>query len=128
MLTHNHSAHADEFVHDSFIAQMREIREAQPDEGVAFDQNWTAEPVHYVLRLADGGALMVVDLQRVDAFRVTTGNALKFDGSEAGVLPAGPDQPTSRSSYAHEVLMVVPAEGQPLVIGQYGGLVGARGR
>jgi hypothetical protein len=128
VLTHNKSAHADEFVHDSFIAQMRQIREAQPHEGVAFDQRWNAEPVDYVLRLADGGALMVVDLRRLDAFRVKKGNALKFNGTEAGVYLPDPITDVAKLRYAHQVLMVVPAKGQPLVIGQYGGLVSARGQ
>ena len=106
---------------------MRQIREAQPHQGVAFDQQWRAEPVDYVLRLADGGALMVVDLRRLDAFRVKKGNALKFNGTEAGVYLPDPITDVAKLRYAHQVLMVVPAEGQPLVIGQYGGLVSARG-
>jgi hypothetical protein len=127
VLTDDGSPHADEFVEDSFIAQMRQIRKAQPRKGVTFDQEWKAEPVDYVLRLADGGALMLVDLHRLDIFRVNQGKALKFGGSEAGAYLPDPITDVARLRYAHQVLMVVPAEGQPLVIGQYGGLVSAQG-
>jgi hypothetical protein len=106
---------------------MRQIRKAQPRKGVTFDQEWKAEPVDYVLRLVDGGALMLVDLHRLDVFRVNQGNALKFGGSEAGAYLPDPITDVARLRYAHQVLMVVPAEGQPLVIGQYGGLVSAQG-
>ena len=127
VLTDDGSPHADEFVEDSFIAQMRQIRKAQPRKGVTFDQQWKADPVDYVLRLADGGALMVVDLHRLDEFRVKQGKALKFGGSEAGAYLPDPITDTAKLRYEHQVLMVVPAEGQPLVIGQYGGLVSAQG-
>jgi hypothetical protein len=127
LLTHPKSAHADEFVEDSFISQMRQISDAQPRKGVDFDQQWTAEAVRYVLRLDDGGALMFVDLQRLDAFRVKEGKALKFGGSEAGVYLPDPITHAAKLRYTHQVLMVVPADGKPLVIGQYGGLVDAVG-
>lgn len=127
VLTDKHSSHADEFVRDSFIQQMQEIRKAQPDAGVHFDQQWSARPVQYVLRLADGGALMFVDLKRVDNFDVRSGRALNFAGSEAEAYLPGKIKRHARLEYAHQVLMVVPAEGLPLVIGQYGGLVDASG-
>lgn len=127
VLTHQQSPHAQEFVQDSFIAQMRQVGELQPDQGVRFDQHWTARPVHYALRLADGGALMFVTLRRIDSFEVQTGNALSFAGSEAGVYLPGKVRHQARLTYEHQVLMVVPGDGKPLVIGQFGGLVSARG-
>ena len=51
----------------------------------------------------------------------------KFGGSEAGAYLPDPITDTAKLRYEHQVLMVVPAEGQPLVIGQYGGPVSAQG-
>ncbi len=128
VLTSAKSEHVDEFVTDSFITQMRQIAKEQPTQGVRFEQRWTAGDVTYVLRLADGGALMFVTLKRVDRFEVRPGQTLKFAGSEAGAYLPDPIRRKARLDYEHQVLMVVPRDGKPLVIGQYGGLVGARGR
>ncbi len=128
VLTSAKSKHADEFVKDSFITQMREVRRAQPSKQVRFSQRWSASPVRYVLRLADGGALMFVTLRRVDRFEVRTGKSLNFAGSEAGAYLPNPIRHKARLDYRHQVLMVVPADDAPLVIGQYGGLVAAKGR
>jgi hypothetical protein len=127
VLTSKDSPHADEFVKDSFITQMRSIRQAQPGSKVDFTQRWTASPVRYVLKLADGGALMFVTLHREDAFDVAKGSALSFEGSEAAGYISGPVRRHARLEYTHEVLMIVPAKGKPLGLGQYGGLVAAHG-
>lgn len=128
VLTSTSSSYADEFVNDSFITQMRQIRHAQPGSSVDFSQRWRARTVQDVLRLADGGALMFVSLKRVDSFTVSSGKALSFSGSDAAAYLPEPVHRRARLTYEHEVLMVVPGEGKPLVIGQYGGLVDATGR
>ena len=128
VLTDPHAPYAADFVADSFLTQMRDIRAAQPRRKVAFTQHWKALPVQYVLRLANGGALMVVTLDRTDSFDVAKGSALRFDGSDASAYLSGPVRHRARLDYEHQVLMVVPPDGKPLVIGQYGGLVDAHGR
>ncbi len=121
------SPFADDFVEDSFITQMRDLRAAQPTTNVTFNQSWEAAPVKYVLRLVDGGAMMFVTLNRTDNYQVDKGHSLQFSGSEPGAYLTEPVRRSARLHYQHQVLMVVPLKGLPLVIGQYGGLVAATG-
>jgi hypothetical protein len=122
------SRFADQFEKDSFITQMRQLAQAQPREHIVFRQTWAADPVRYAFRLADGGALMFVDLRRTDAYRIRGKHALGFAGSEAAAFLPEPVRHRARLVYEHEVLLLVPAAGKALAIGQFGGLVGASGR
>ncbi|MGH3507669.1 MAG: hypothetical protein ACRDO2_10745 [Nocardioidaceae bacterium] len=80
---------------------------------------------HEVLRTADGGALVVGVLERADSYRVRGRDALSFAGSEASAFIATPVRRRAVLTYRHQVLLWVPADSTPLVIGQYGGLVAA---
>jgi hypothetical protein len=122
------SRFADQFEQDSFITQMRQLAQAQPREHIVFRQTWTAEPVRYAFRLANGGALMFVDLRRTDSYRIRGKHALGFAGSEAATFIPEPVHHGARLVYEHEVLLLAPADGKPLAIGQFGGLVSATGR
>jgi hypothetical protein len=121
------SAFADQFETDSFITQMRRLEQAQPSEHIVFRQTWIADPVRYGFQLAGGGALMFVDLHRVDYYRIEGNHSLGFAGSEAQAFIPEPIHKRARLSYEHEVLLLAPADGKALAIGQFGGLVSAAG-
>ncbi len=118
---------AGKFVQDSFISQMRTLAEAQPVTGVTFEQQWAALPVRHAVRLSDGGALVFATLVRTERYTVQGTRSLDFAGLEAAAYFPAPVTRSATLSYRHQVLMLVPADGKPLVIGQYGGLVGASG-
>lgn len=118
---------APRFVQDSFISQMRTLAEAQPATGVTFEQQWSAMPVRHAVRLSDGGALVFATLVRTDRYTVQGEHSLNFAGLEAAAYFPTPVTRSATLDYRHQVLMLVPADGKPLVIGQYGGLVSASG-
>jgi hypothetical protein len=122
------SRFAGQFEQDSFITQMRQLAQAQPRDHIVFRQNWQAEPVRYAFGLADGGAVLFVDLRRVDSYRIKGKHALGFAGSQASAFLPEPVHHRAKLVYEHEVLLLVPPGGKPLAIGQHGGLVGASGR
>lgn len=122
------SPYADDFVDDSFRTQMRRLAAAQPAGGVVFTQSWRPAPVRYGIRLTDGGALLFATLERVERFRVYGDARLSFAGLEAGAYLRTPIARSATVRYLHQVLLLAPARGRPLVVGQYGGLVAARGR
>lgn len=121
------STYADEFEVDSFITQMREYVEAQPTD-VGFEQSWRAATVRYALRLEGGGALVFVDLVRTERYDVRGGDALRFEGTEAGRFLSKPIRTRARLTYYHQVLLQLPSTGDPFALGQYGALVAATGR
>ncbi len=118
---------AGRFVQDSFISQMRTLAEAQPVSGVIFEQEWSALPVHHVVRLRDEGVLVFATLVRTDRYTLEGKRSLDFAGLEAAAYFSFPVTGSATLNYRHQVLMLVPAEGKPLVIGQYGGLISASG-
>lgn len=122
------SKYADDFVPDAFLASVRELQGAQPNELVAFTQTWSVEPVRYALRLSSGGALVFATVQRTDSYRVLGEHVLRWEGSEAAAFFTRPVRSTATLTYAHQLLLLLPRHGKPLVIGQYGGLVAATGR
>ncbi|MBA2697194.1 MAG: hypothetical protein H0U61_00270 [Nocardioidaceae bacterium] len=126
-LTDPDGPEAAAFVKDSFISQMRTLAEAQPVENVTFAQHWSAMPVRHAIRLSDGGALVFATLERTDRYTVKRRRSLSFAGLQAAAYFPTPVTRSATLNYRHQVLMLVPAEGKPLVIGQYGGLVSARG-
>ncbi|MGH3503044.1 MAG: hypothetical protein ACRDQA_19440 [Nocardioidaceae bacterium] len=123
--------HADasgRYIEDSFVSQMRELQPAQSLDHVVVTRQWTAQPVHYVLRLPAGGALVFATLVRKDRFRVRGDHALSWPlSAEPAAYFRTPLRRSATLTYNHQVAMVVPKGGHPVVIGQYGGLVAATG-
>jgi len=121
------SSAADQVAEDSFIAAMREVAGRQSAiEGVRFTQSWSARPVEYALRTVDGGALAFATLERVDRYRIDAGRAIDWpEGSEQEAFLSGRLYSVGVLRYFHQVLMYVPPEpdGEPFVLGQYGGVV-----
>ncbi len=127
VLENSGSRRTDDFVDDSFRIQMRKLARAQPNRHVTFEQRWRALPVRHSLRLVDGGALVFATMERRDDYRVQRGRSLDFTGVEAGAYFSAPIERGAALRYLHQVVMLVPSTGKPLVIGQYGGLVAASG-
>ncbi len=117
----------DDFVKDSFLVQMRELRAEQPSVDVQFSQTWKAEQVEHVVKLSDGGALVFATLVRTDRYQVQPGHSIDFTGLEASAYFSDPLKSEATLRYTHQVLLMVPGRGRPLVIGQHGGLVDATG-
>ncbi len=121
------SSYAAEFEGDPFLTSIRALEPAQPPERATLARTWSAEPVTYALRLADGGAISFATVQRTDVYRVTGHRALSWADSEAAAYLPRPVRSEATLSYAHQLLMWQPAQGKPAVIGEYGGLVAATG-
>jgi hypothetical protein len=122
------SDHADDFVADSFVAQMRRLQAAEPKQPVGFTQTWSNQPVRYALALSDGGAMVFATLVRTDRYDVRRGRSLSWQGvSQAAAFLPGRVSRRATLTYLHQVVLVLPADGSGFVIGQYGGLVGATG-
>lgn len=121
------AAHFNGFVPDAFLASVRELQQAPPDTNATLTQTWSAQPVEYALRLAGGGALVFAELERTDHYRVLGQHALRWPGSEAATYIAHPVHSAATLTYEHQLLLMMPADSKPMVIGQYGGLVDARG-
>lgn len=117
----------DDFVEDSFLSRMWELSAAQPTRDVTFNQTWRARPVRHALRLSDGGALVFATLTRTDEYQVQRGKSLDFEGLEAAAYFSSPIDDKATLTYKHQVLLLVPGEGEPFVIGQHGGLIDATG-
>jgi hypothetical protein len=105
---------------------MRDYAAKQPPE-VSYVQQWSVSPPQYVVHLADGGALVLVDLVRAERYEIPSGESLDFAGSEAGRFLTSPVRNHADLTYYHQVLLIQPPEGQALAIGQYGALVSAQG-
>jgi len=117
---------ASEVSEDSFVTQMRQVANKQRQiDGVTFTQEWTARPVQYAARSADGGALVFGTLARTDRFQIEEGRFINWpEGSEQKAFLSGRLYSTGELRYYHQILAYVPPdEGKPVVIGQYGGVV-----
>jgi len=113
---------------DSFIKQMRTTAENNSKlEGVKFSQSWGTEPVKYVLRTTDGGALAFVTLLRLDTYEVKNGLTVSWPpGTPQQAFLSSGISGSGKLRYYHQVLLYIPGgEGKPRAIGQYGGVVGA---
>ena len=111
---------------DSFVTQMRQVAARQRRvDGVTFTQNWSARPVQYALRAADGGALVFGTLARTDRYQIEQGRAIDWpEGSEQKAFLSGRLYTTGELRYYHQILVYVPPDdGKPVVLGQYGGVV-----
>jgi len=126
MLTDPGAPGAEQFAADSFVEQMRQLAQAQPG-GVDFRQQWQADTVRHVVRLSDGGVLIFATLVRTDQYTVQPRSSLDFAELPASAYLPKPLRASARLDYRHQVLMLVPSSGKPLVIGQHGGLIGAAG-
>jgi hypothetical protein len=111
---------------DNFIEQMRSTAQKNGSlPGAVFSQSWQALPVTFALRTRDGGALVFVDLQRVDTYRVRGKLQVSFpEGSPQAALLSGAIRGTGSLTYLHEVLLrIPPGSGRPVALGQWGGVV-----
>ncbi|WP_229051321.1 hypothetical protein [Aeromicrobium sp. Leaf350] len=92
---------------------------------VEFSQAWTAEPVQYVLRTADGGALVFATLHRADQFQITPGRTVTYAaGTVQNALAPEGLVGSGVVRFDHQVLLVVPpGSGEVRAIGQFGGVV-----
>lgn len=111
---------------DGFVEQMRRTAAQNAGlPGVRFSQRWRALPVRFALRTRDGGALVFVDLERVDTYRVRGELQVSFgEGSPQAALLSGAIRGTRSLTYLHEVLLrIPPGSGTPVALGQWGGVV-----
>ncbi|GAA1727370.1 hypothetical protein [Aeromicrobium alkaliterrae] len=111
---------------DPFRQQMVESYQQSAElPDVQFSQSWTAEPVQYVLRTADGGALVFATLHRADAFQVTQGRTVAYAaGTVQNALAPEGIVGSGVVRFDHQVLLVVPpGSGEVRAIGQFGGVV-----
>jgi hypothetical protein len=115
---------------DSFVTQMRDVAEKQRQiEGITFTQQWTARPVQYAVRASDGGAVVFGTLARVDRYQIEEGRYIDWpEGSEQKAFLSGRLYSTGELRYYHQILVYVPPDdGDPVVLGHYGGVVEAIG-
>jgi len=112
---------------DSFVTQMRAVANKQRQiDGVTFSQQWTARPVQYVIRAADGGVLVFGTLARVDDYQIEEGRYIDWpEGSEQKAFLSGRLYSSGELHYYHQILVYIPPDGddKPVVLGQYGGVV-----
>lgn len=112
---------------DDFLQQMRETAERNAGlDGVDFSQSWSAEDVTHALRTSDGGALVFVDLERIDTYEVGDGVRVTWpqNSPQQALLESGVSTRASLR-YLHQVLVLVPGgDEKPRALGQYGGVVG----
>ena len=122
------SAEAGKVADDSFIKQMRTTADNNSKlEGVTFSQSWGNEPVKYVLRTTDGGALAFVTLLRLDTYAVRDGLTISWpEGTPQQAFLSSGISSSGKLRYYHQVLLYIPpGNGKPRAIGQYGGVVSA---
>lgn len=115
---------------DSFVTQMRDVaRQQRTIEGVAFSQQWSARDVEYAVRASDGGALVFGTLSRVDRYEIAEDRYIDWpEGSEQKAFLSGRLYSSGELRYFHQILVYVPpGDGEPLVLGHYGGVVDAIG-
>jgi hypothetical protein len=122
------SSEARTVADDSFIKQMRTTAENNSKlEGVKFSQSWGNEPLKYVLRTSDGGALAFVTLLRLDTYEVRDGLTVSWpEGTPQQAFLSSGISSSGKLRYYHQVLLYIPGgNGKPRAIGQYGGVVSA---
>lgn len=125
------SPEADAVAADGFVEQVRRAnRDLAGIKGVTYEQAWKPKPVKYVVRTADGGALVFATLARNEQYRIKDGAYVDWpDGSAQKAFLGGKLYARGELRYLHEVLLYVPAagDGKPRAIGQYGGIVDGDG-
>lgn len=122
---------ASHVVKDSFIEQMRRAAKASASiKGVTFTQKWGTKKVQFVLRTADGGALIFATLLRQDGYDIHKGRVVDWPkGSEQEAFLSDKLFSAGLLRYYHQVLLYVPplGRGKPRALGQYGGVVSGTG-
>lgn len=124
------SSEAKTVENDSFIKLMRATASTNAAlKDVGFTQGWDADPVKYVLRTSDGGALAFVTLLRLDTYTVKKGLTVTWPkGSPQEAFLSSGITNSGKLRFYHQVLLYIPGgSGLPRAIGQYGGVVGAEG-
>jgi hypothetical protein len=119
------------FAPDAFLAQTRTFQQTQGSLPFAtFAQLWTAQPPQFTLRTEDGGFLVFGTVTRRDSYSVEPNSYIDWDDTAdtAAYLP-GRVYRSATLDYTHQLLLYVPpkGEGQPRLIGQYGGVVDGQG-
>lgn len=122
---------AEEIGKDAFVEQVR-TADAQISalEGDTYSQTWNPHDVEYVLRTADGGALVFATFTRKEAYTIKDGVRVDWpNGSPQKAFLGGNLHARGKLRYNHQVLLYVPpsGEGKPRAIGQYGGIVDGEG-
>jgi hypothetical protein len=115
---------------DDFIRQMRDEFDANRSlEGVTLTQEWAAEKVVHAARTDDGGALVFVTLLRRDTYTVDPGVKVSWPtGSPQEAFLSQGITTTGRLDYYHQVLLYLPGgQERPRALGQYGGVISAKG-
>jgi hypothetical protein len=125
------SADDDLFADDAFLSQTRSFQQTQDSLPFAtFEQSWTAQPPRFALRVEGGGALVFGTVDRRDAYTVQPNSYIDWDDNAdtAAYLPGRVYQ-SAVLDYSHQLLLYLPprGEGQPRLIGQYGGVVDGQG-
>jgi hypothetical protein len=119
------------FAPDAFLAQTQKFQQTQGSLPFAtFTQLWTAQPPQFTLRTEDGGFLVFGTVTRRDSYSVQANSYIDWDDTAdtAAYLP-GRVYRSATLDYTHQLLLYVPpqGEGQPRLIGQYGGVVDGQG-
>jgi hypothetical protein len=115
-------------VRDGFLRQMRTaFDQVNQLEGVTMTQKWAPETVKHALRTDDGGALVWVTFLRLDTYSVDPGIKVTWpDGSPQKAFLADGISGSGKLRYYYQVLLRLPGgSGEPLAIGQYGGVISA---
>ncbi|UYM05904.1 hypothetical protein [Solicola gregarius] len=116
---------------DGFVEEVRRVNgDLAGIKGITYDQTWTPQRVKYVVRTADGGALVFATLTRKEKYRIKDGAFVDWpDGSPQKAFLGGKLYARGELRYFHQVLLYVPkaGDGKPHAIGQYGGIVDGDG-
>jgi hypothetical protein len=127
VLAHPGGTAAAGFGSDPLVSAIRESLQPHVSGKVTVSRTWSAAPVRYVLRLSDGGALVFATVLRTDTYRPSSGSVLSWQRSPAAAYLQHPVHRRAVLTYAHQVLLWQPFEGDAHLIGDYGGLVAAAG-
>lgn len=116
---------------DGFVAEVRrnDMRFSTLG-GATYDQTWKPHEVKYVVRTADGGALVFATFTREEHFKIKDGVTVDWpDDSPQRAFLGGKLYARGKLRYYHQVLLYVPADGdgKPRAIGQYGGIIDGDG-
>jgi hypothetical protein len=119
------------FAADAFLTRNQEFQATQDSLPFAtFEQTWTAQPAQFAVRTEGGGALVFGTLNRRDSYSVQTNSYIDWDDNAdtAAYLP-GRVYRSATLDYTHQLLLFLPpqGEGEPRLIGQYGGVVDGQG-
>ncbi len=125
------SPSAAKVLDDGFRRQMRDaVATEKALKGVTFSQQWGSEGIDHSVRTSDGGALVFSTLLRRDTYDVKKGLSVTWpDGSPQKTFLGKEISKSGSLNFYHQILLYVPGSdgGVPRVLGQFGGVVGAKG-